>query len=310
VGRTLINATSDSLDSFTDEIVQRMADKWKCNVQKTIKCETGRTTNDIHKQNLQVHPEAYNVDVDVNSIDELITKALHSKEYKLVIHILNSSVRKKCCPSPELLVEAASVFSRTGSKTGVHVVKSVCEFLNQNEFHNQAKYQHYMAEALWVSGNVSEALDMFADVYKYHPSLRRKVRNMTKFLFAECISNRSEASVVLITDFSKKFAEEYGDHYFLSFLWQFCFMSEWFCDQKLANELLEQYQELRTIIMDRIKVIALTALRQGRTEVVQRLLEVTLHYERKQDYTHILREFFDYKCKWLQLIYIFLYAFI
>jgi hypothetical protein len=70
----------------------------------------------------------------------------------------------------------------------------------------------------------------------------------------------------------------------------------------MANELLEQYQELRTIIMDRIKVIAVIALRQGKVEVVQRLLEVTLHYKRRQDYTHILREFFDYKCKLLAII--------
>lgn len=91
---------------------------------------------------------------------------------------------------------------------------------------------------------------MFADVYKHYPTLRRKVRNMTKFLFGECISNRSEASLVLITNFSKKFARVYGDYYFLSFLWQFCFLSEWFCDQKMASEFLEQYQELRTVIMD------------------------------------------------------------
>jgi hypothetical protein len=176
---------------------------------------------------------------------------------------------------------------------------SLCESLNKNEFYNQAEYKHYMAEATWMHGNVCEALDMFADVYKYHFTLRRKVRHMTKFLFAECISNRSEAAVVLVTYSAKKFAEEYGDYYFLSFLWQSCFLSEWFCDQKMANELLEQYEELRTIITDRLKIIAVTALKQEKDEVVQRLLEVTLLYEMKQDYAHILSELFDFKCKFL-----------
>jgi hypothetical protein len=65
----------------------------------------------------------------------------------------------------------------------------------------------------------------------------------------------------------------------------------------LADELLEQYQELRTVIMDRIKIIAMTALKQEEVEIVQRLLEVTLRYEMKQDYAHILSELFDFKSK-------------
>jgi hypothetical protein len=40
-----------------------------------------------------------------------------------------------------------------------------------------------------------------------------------------------------------------------------------------------------------------TALRQEETEVVQSLLEVTLHYEMRHNYTYTLREFFDLRCK-------------
>jgi vacuolar-type H+-ATPase subunit D/Vma8 len=113
VERTLINATSDSLDRFTDEIVQKMAEKWKChNIQKTIQCEIERSASDIYEQKLQDDSQSYSIDVDVNSVDELITKAIRLKEYKLIMPILNSSVRKKYCPSPELLLEAASIFSR------------------------------------------------------------------------------------------------------------------------------------------------------------------------------------------------------
>lgn len=298
VERTLMSATSDALDSFTDELSRKKADKWKfLNTQKAIQCANERRLDDSNQQSLQEDFQSYNIKVDVNSLDELLTKAIRSKEYKLIITILNFSRSKEHCPSPELLLEAASVLSRIGNRTGVQVVMSVCESLNKNEFYNQAEYKHYIAEATWMHGNIREALDMFAEVYKYHVTLRRKVRHMTKFLFAECVSNRSEASVVLVTNFAKKFAEEYGDYYFLSFLWQFCFLSEWFCDQKMADELLEQYQELRAVIMDRIKIIAVTALKQEEVEVVQRLLEVTLRYEMKQDYAHILRELFDFKCK-------------
>jgi hypothetical protein len=64
----------------------------------------------------------------------------------------------------------------------------------------------------------------------------------------------------------------------------------------MANELLDQYQELRRAIMDKIKIIAVTALKQEKVEVAQSLLEVTLHYGMRWKYTHMLREFFDYKC--------------
>ncbi|GFG32065.1 hypothetical protein Cfor_06846 [Coptotermes formosanus] len=283
------------MDSFTDELVRRKADKWKYqNVQKCIECKNERNANDRYQESLQ--DPSNSMHGDIKLMDELIIEAIRHKEYKHIIPILNYSRRNNHCPSPEVLLEAASIFSRLGDKTGIQVVKSVCKCLNRNEFYNQAEYKHYIAEAAWVSGNIGEALDMFADVYKHHATLRRKVRNMTKFLFGECISNRSEASLVLITNFAKKFANEYGDYYFLSFLWQFCFLSEWFCDQKMASELLEQYKELRIVIMDRIKVIAVTALRQEEFEVVQRLLEVTLRYEMRHNYTYILREFFDLKC--------------
>jgi hypothetical protein len=298
-----MSATSDALDNFTDKLARNKADKWKfLNIQKVVQRAEEGSLDDGSEQNLQEHFHSYNLRPDVNCLDELLTKVIRSKEYKLIITILNFSKGKEHCPSPDLLLEAASVLSRTGNRTGVQAVMSVCESLNRNEFHNQAEYKHFMAEATWMHGNVREALDMFADVYKHHVTLRRKVRHMTKFLFAECISNRSEASVVLVTNFAKKFAEEYGDYYFLAFLWQFCFLSEWFCDQKLADELLNQYQELRRVIIDRLKIIAMTALKQEEVEVVQRLLEVTLRYEMKQDYAHILSELFDFKCKFFIII--------
>jgi len=309
---TLISATSDNVDNFTVELVRRKADKWKHqNVQKSIQCKNERNANDSYEDNLQ--DPVNNIHGDVKLIDDLITEAIRHKEYKRIIPILNYSRRNKHCPHPELLLETASMFSRQGDKAGVQVVKSLCECLNRNEYYNQAEYKHYLAEATWISGNIGEALDMFAYVYTHHATLRRKVRNMTKFLFGECISNRSEASLVLITNFAKKFAKEYGDYYFLSFLWQFCFLSEWFCDQRVANELLEQYQELRTVIMDRIKVVAVTALRQEEIEVVQRLLEVTLRYEMRHNFTYILREFFDLKCKlynWCIYVCIYIYIYI
>jgi hypothetical protein len=56
-----------------------------------------------------------------------------------------------------------------------------------------------------VNGNIAKALDMFADVYEHYATLHRKVRNMTKFLFAECISNRCEGAAVLITNFADIF---------------------------------------------------------------------------------------------------------
>jgi hypothetical protein len=70
----------------------------------------------------------------------------------------------------------------------------------------------------------------------------------------------------------------------------------------MAYELLEQYQELRSVIMDRIKIIAVIALKQEQVEVVQRLLEVTLRYEMMRDYAYMLSELFDFKCKFLSLV--------
>jgi hypothetical protein len=198
VERTLMSATSDALDapdSFANKLARNKADKWKSlNTQKFIQYANEKSLNENNEQSIQEHFHSYNIKVNVNCIDELLTKAILSKEYKLIITILNFCRGKEHCPSPDLLLEAASMLSRTGNRTGVQAVMSVCEALNKNEFYNQAEYKHYMAEATWMHGNARGALEMFGDVYKYHFTLHRKVRHMTKFLFAECISNRSEAS--------------------------------------------------------------------------------------------------------------------
>lgn len=290
--RTLMSSTTDVLDDFTDKLIQEKSDKWKCITAQKV--QSKMSYGGCQKQQDDI--ELDNAKIKITSVDKLLENALNMKDFKNAMLILNYCTKEHFCPSSEMLLKVASMFSRHGDKTGVCAIRKICRVYNTALLISQADYKHYLAEAAWINGNVREALDLFADVYKHSATLRRKVRNMTKFLFAECISKRSEASVVLITNFAKNFADDYKDYYFLSSLWQFCFLSEWFSDQKMAQELLEQYEGLRKAIKDKIYVIALTALKQDDVEVVHRVLEIVLRYNMRQQYTVILREYFDYKC--------------
>ncbi|KAJ9595698.1 hypothetical protein L9F63_013111 [Diploptera punctata] len=277
---TVIISKTDPLDAFTSKLVQEKSDKWKYLSTKKIKYPDRRLAYYDECQN-----SFKSCDIDTVAINELIRKALDSKLYNVILSLLNICKTKKICPSPELLQEVASILSRKGNKAGVKAVQMLCEIHNVNEYIIQAEFKHY-----------KEALGMFEEIYKNYPCLRRKIRNMTKYLVAECVYNKSEASVVLVTNFAKKHALEYRDFYFLTHLWQCLFLSEWFADQKLASELIEEYDELRTTVADRMQFITAIAIRKKCADTIQRLFEVALRYNMKKEYTCILRSFFDHKC--------------
>ncbi|PSN57544.1 hypothetical protein C0J52_01632 [Blattella germanica] len=290
VYRSVPDTEADPLDNFTNRLVQEKREKWK-NVNSKKPIGLGA---DIIANN------KYNVDqsnnIDVIAINELMRKSIDNKECPVILLLLNICKSKNLHPSQALLQEAASTFSRKGIKSGIEAVKVVCKISDEIQYFTQAEFEHHIAEATWINGNLEEALKIFDNVYSHHPALRRRIRNMTKYLFADCVSNKSEASIVLVTNFAKKYATEYDDFYFLASLWQYLFLSEWFSDNKAANQLLEDYSGLRAIISNKVQFLAATYLAQGNPEVVQRLCEITLRYDMRKQYTYILRSFFDYKC--------------
>ena len=291
-GETVVETKCDPFDSFTSKLVQERKEKWKYlnkkmkNVNRTVVC------NDASENYYKA------CDIDLIAVNELIRKAIDSKLHNIIFSLLNICKSKNICPSLALLLEVVGIFSRQGNKSGIEDVQSVCKIHNQEGYVVNAEFKHYLAEATWVNGNVEGSLGMFEDVYKNYPSLRRRVRNMSKYLISECVNNRSEASVVLVTKFSKKCAEDYEDFYFLAHLWECLFLSEWYADQKLASDLIKEYSGIRTIVAVKMYIIASVAIKKNETDTIQRLFEVILHYNMKNQYIYLLRSYFDMKCEY------------
>ncbi|XP_017787114.1 PREDICTED: uncharacterized protein LOC108569879 [Nicrophorus vespilloides] len=155
-------------------------------------------------------------------------------------------------------------------------------------------FDHYVAESLWLNEEILKALPIFETVYRKHNHLRRKIRLTFKYLIFD-VTNRSEAILVNIIKFSEHIMEDFKDDYMMSCIWQVCFISEWYTDQKLALDLLEKHANLSHSIISHIPTIVQISLRNHQVDVVQRLLEVLMQFQIESQYCYVLMALFNYK---------------
>ncbi|XP_063241108.1 uncharacterized protein LOC134541528 [Bacillus rossius redtenbacheri] len=300
--KTFSSAVSDSIDVFAEKLVQDKVKKWQYyKLQRNIQMPLCRNTN-LNcgtQDHLCMSDEMLNVDSLVNSDQEtckrFILTALKDGRHRSVIELLQVLCdRKRALPS-ECLLEAVSSFSRLGLIEGVKAVQMLCKETNVYEYTIQGGYNHYAAEATWTCGNIQEALSIFITVYEHNCNLRKKIRSMAKFLVKDVLSKQGEAALVLVTRFALTLASEHQDYHVLMVLWQCCFLSNWFADQRLAATLLNKHPELQSKVEEGALEMAFISLKRNHVEVVHRLLEVLLLHEMRTAYSQVLKALFDYK---------------
>lgn len=295
--RTFCIHHGESLDTFTENLVQekgikwssvfiRIPDKYKNRLVATClekPCEN--IINDILPLN----------SLDIIQIVKFLRDSMNTSNIKLISSTLEYCRAQNIILPSDILNDVVALFAVHGYVDGISLVQSLCESSNPAEFKLRAQYMHYLAEAIWVQGNIQESLKMFDKVYSEYPHQRSKVKIMLRHLFIHVIKNHGEASLVNIINFVKMFSKKYCDFSLMAFLWKELFESEWFSDQQLAAELQSKHRELTQCISGMIPIMAKQLLTHHKLESFHRLIEVTL-YNGMTSQTHFLLQFlFEYK---------------
>lgn len=288
----------DALDTFTTQLLRRKTDRWehirvKKKMNNTKPCSTVLQQTSLSK-------EDYILDISnfiEDELNDLIIKAENEDNYKLLDYIFTQCVKYEKCPTGAALQKLLSFFAQSGDKDSIKRFQILAEKINPEQYELNAKFLHYLAEAIWTRGNVQESLKLFEEVYENYVFLRRKIKLMIKFMIVNVISDHSEATLVVIINFTEDIATKYDDYFPLACIWQACFISEWYSDQCKAAEILERHEKLCHHISNRIHFVVNTALKSHRTEVVHRLFELLLKYDMKIHYNFILQSLFNYRCK-------------
>lgn len=279
----------DTMDTFTSQLIERQIKKWDLRRQQSegTLCNTA-ATNCI--TNLKIE------EITKYQLDDMFQTAIDEENAKSLIHLTTFCVKTNKLPPFSIVNNAVSICSKFGEKDVIHALEKLCyihypDFLKEN-----SNFQHFLAEAVWVRGDTTKAIDLFEKIYRKNPYLRRKIRAMLKNLITDLVKNRSEAALWNVINFSERILNDFHDFVPLTCVWQACFLSEWFTDQCIALELVERNNGLCTAVINRIPYVVFISLKCHRTEAVYRLLEVLLKYKMDVQCGNVLSSLLSYQC--------------
>lgn len=283
----------DTLEEFTSQLTQKKANKW--NTQKIIqKPMNDYLPNNVEKNNSYSELNNYTIE----EINLLFLDCIQIGDNSELMNLTKQCIQYKKCPSLSNLTHVLSLCAQNGDKETIVQLDELCEEFHPDIAKANSYFKHYLAEAVWVKGNISDSLKIFKEVYSENAFLRRRIRLVFKYLVQDIISTRSEAALINIVKFAKELLQNYKDFFPLACVWQSCFLSEWFTDQCLALQLLETNDGLFKAVVNRIPYVVTISLNSHRTDVVYRLLELLLKYEMKMQYSGVLSALLDYQRKY------------
>ncbi|XP_056639031.1 uncharacterized protein LOC130446674 isoform X1 [Diorhabda sublineata] len=282
----MLSIEVDSMDTFTTQLIQKKVDKWSAMKSVTKKSYAIKIEEDSSPDKLQLSSD---------QINTLFKEFIDLNDSCKIFDLIQQCIALEICPSLSHLLYALSVCSQCGNVDTIRRIQDLCKKTNPSVLEPHSYFKHYIAEAIWIKGNIHEALILLKEVYQHNTLLRRRVRLIWKNLIVDIVASRSKAVLISIINFAEYLAKEYKDYFPLACVWQICFLSEWYSDQCEALVLLSKHEELRKNVISRISYVVAISLQNHRTDVVYRLLETLLKYEMKTQYSGVLLSLLDYQ---------------
>lgn len=299
VSNKVIILEADAFDDFTTQLVQKQSSKWEAIQAKStqvteqsagFKQNINNVVNNKHK-------------LDENKIEKLMKNAVEKDDVHQITNLIDMSIKCGYSPTRFLLLSMLPICSQRGKYETICKIKTICDNNYEQVLQQNANFNHYLAEALWVQGSVCKSLDLFKLVYEENHHLRQNVTTMLKNLILCTSLNHGEAVMFKILKFCEHLHESFTDSCLLGVVWQMCFLSEWYADQCKALEILEKNEKLCNSIVNRFPFVVKSALMNHQTEIVYKLLEFLLKRGWRAEYSNVLQCLFDYKCKSIMHFY-------
>lgn len=281
---------NDPLDTFTTELIQNKLNKW--NIKKNVISE-----NSGHYKIEPVNYESSFETLLLEEINKLFKDASEMQDENRLIALMKQCLYFEKCPSVIHIISVLKLCAHNGDKSLIHQIIKLCENFHPKFLNINSHFKEYLAEAIWVNGNISGALKLFEEVYSNNCYRRRNIVLVLKLLLTEAVNKRSEAVLIIITNFALDLSTRYEDFFLLCCIWQVCILSEWFCDQDFALKLMAKNKGVQQAVLNKIQYVVVILLHQHRTEVVYRLLQIVLEYDMKLQFDGILLALLNYESK-------------
>ncbi|XP_061390080.1 uncharacterized protein LOC133325309 [Musca vetustissima] len=320
----------DAIDSFTNELVERKSKKWEeirgnmmgSGVETLIK--DGRKSNVVAEntsdgtcntfsKNFGLMSRGVISDIqalrspelglDIRSLsqaqlDNLLSSTLEIKNKLDFLYLVKQCIRWQQLPSTEVLVACLKYLSSLSRVQYIESIAEICQEQNHVLTNMYCDLAPFKAMALWRSDSADLALKTLSMGYeKASNDGKRMIRIAFRTITEETLVKKSEAVLVHLMEIARSIYEEHHDIFVIACVWKQCFVSDWFCDQKSAGELLMHYEELQKMVAKRSVSLCGSFLSRNNVDAVHRLIEVYLRYNEREACSNCLSLLFNYQYK-------------
>ncbi|GAB0100774.1 uncharacterized protein DMENIID0001_168610 [Sergentomyia squamirostris] len=287
----------DSIDCFTNELVEKRNSLYKSQMKKYLQDEVKavKASRKFSMEAVRKNPENY-LEIDVRNLQNLLEKSLEQDDKQFQL-LLQEAVTWKRDFVQDILLDILDKATEAGKWNVLEKLREICaethpEFLT--------KYQGFILNEiriLWQEGNAERSLDKLSKVYKdLLPWNQSEAHRILRLFSRETVGQKSEAILVSLIRVSEGISA-CGDHFPLEILWRDCFFSRWFSDQEIAGKLFRKHPEIQDFVRKEVKIMVFRLLLKHRLETVYRLIELLLNcdVDMKSSCKDVLMLLFDYQ---------------
>lgn len=246
----------DTIDSFTNNLVDRKTLKWEVNrdkIEKTsmlppISKQFSIAAKQIVRQIASLNSAKLGIDfanLSQDHIDQLVRSAIFEDNQSYVHEMIDECRHHSKLPSDRVVQELCLYLVKHLDLNTLKMLIKIDEVLAK-------KYGCYVGLCLWKLGNYQAGLELLRSKFnEATDSQAATIRSVFELIVSETVEQKSEAILVALTRTAVCLFEKHGDLFVLSQLWRCSFQSNWYSDQQLADQLFDQYEEVRQAVADK-----------------------------------------------------------
>ncbi|KAG4075259.1 hypothetical protein HA402_003050 [Bradysia odoriphaga] len=315
---TTDGVATDTIAEFTDDLMLKKQLRWEILLQERKKT-SGReesSSSSLKEATAFINlikrttgrsdsSEVSFVSVDFEKlnekqIDHLVLSACLDKNTEFVDKFVDQCVDGNKVVGENTMLTVCEYFStHINSRNSLIKLIDLCKVNNRLVYDHYCEFKHFKARHFWEKGNSDEALTLLGEALEQvrgiNTPVLTSVLSTYQFIVKDTVDNKSEAILVRLIRAATLLQTRLNESSILIQIWKVCFMSNWFSNQVIADQLFSEHSEIRLNAAQRRGLMTYNALCTGEVDMVHRLIHAFLKFEMKQECKLILELLFEYQ---------------
>lgn len=294
---------STAVPKYYIDIVDLFADLLRFNLERseseadvfepTTKALTTRKADDELFQNVDFADKV----AAKEALDKILQKNIADQNWNNVARVTEVLMDENIPMERSKMKSLVEFFCNSGYLKGLLQLRVIMCTSQPDAYLKEGELLMQLATCYWIAGNSKECFVRLSEFFKRYPDLKDCGKINLKKIICEAVVKRSEAELKWTVNFVEEYTKQNNDFYFLAVLWNYLFLSQWYTDHSMADELLCRHKELRSIMSLMSSSLARHFVKTNRINDLYRLLQVFLKYEIMDSYAITSQILFDYYCK-------------